>query len=90
MTHVMGNAAFVGDTLFMPDVGTARADFPGGNARELFQSIKKVLSLPDNIRLFMCHDYPQGRAVEYETTVADEKMATSMFATASMKKHLSK
>jgi glyoxylase-like metal-dependent hydrolase (beta-lactamase superfamily II) len=73
MTHVMGNAAFVGDTLFMPDVGTARADFPGGNARELFQSIKKVLSLPDNIRLFMCHDYPQGRAVEYETTVADEK-----------------
>ncbi len=73
MTHVMGNAAFVGDTLFMPDVGTARADFPGGNARELFQSIKKVLSLPDNIRLFMCHDYPQGRAVECETTVADEK-----------------
>jgi glyoxylase-like metal-dependent hydrolase (beta-lactamase superfamily II) len=73
MTHVMGSAAFVGDTLFMPDVGTARADFPGGNARELFQSIKKVLSLPDNIRLFMCHDYPQGRAVEYETTVADEK-----------------
>jgi len=63
MTHVMGNAAFVGDTLFMPDVGTARADFPGGNARELFQSIKKVLSLPHNIRLFMCHDYPQGRAV---------------------------
>jgi len=73
MTHVMGNAAFVGDTLFMPDVGTARADFPGGNARELFQSIKKVLSLPHNIRLFMCHDYPQGRAVECETTVADEK-----------------
>jgi len=73
MTHVMGNVAFVGDTLFMPDVGTARADFPGGNARELFQSIKKVLSLPDNIRLFMCHDYPQGRAVECETTVADEK-----------------
>jgi len=73
MTHVMGNAAFVGDTLFMPDIGTARADFPGGNARELFQSIKKVLSLPDNIRLFMCHDYPQDRAVECETTVADEK-----------------
>jgi len=73
MTHIMGNAAFVGDTLFMPDVGTARADFPGGNARELFQSIKKVLSLPHNIRLFMCHDYPQGRAVECETTVADEK-----------------
>ena len=73
MTHIMGNAAFVGDTLFMPDVGTARADFPGGNARELFQSIKKVLSLPDNIRLFMCHDYPQDRVVECETTVADEK-----------------
>ena len=72
MTHVIGDAAFVGDTLFMPDVGTARADFPGGNAAILYQSIKKVLSLPATTRLFMCHDYPEGRAVEYETTVADE------------------
>src|SRR5690606_37748275 len=57
MTHVIGNAAFVGDTLFMPDGGTARADFPGGDARQLYRSIKKVLSLPPEMRLFMCHDY---------------------------------
>lgn len=74
MTHVMGDAAFVGDTLFMPDGGTARADFPGGDARILYQSIKRVLSLPDSVRLLMCHDYmPDGRAVEFETTVAAER-----------------
>ncbi len=73
MTHVIGDAAFVGDTLFMPDVGTARADFPGGDASTLFQSIGKVLSLPDETRLFMCHDYPESREVACETTVADEK-----------------
>jgi len=74
MTHVIGDAAFVGDTLFMPDAGTARADFPGGNARTLYQSIQKVLALPDDTRLFMCHDYqPNGREIEFETTVADEK-----------------
>lgn len=74
MTHIMGDAAFVGDTLFMPDGGTARADFPGGDARTLYQSIQRVLSLPDETRLFMCHDYmPNGREVEYETTVAAEK-----------------
>lgn len=74
MTHLIGDAAFVGDTLFMPDGGTARADFPGGNARVLYQSIKKVLSLPGETRLFMCHDYqPNGREVEYETTVAAER-----------------
>jgi glyoxylase-like metal-dependent hydrolase (beta-lactamase superfamily II) len=74
MTHVMGNAAFVGDTLFMPDGGTARADFPGGDASVLYRSIHRVLSLPDSLRLFMCHDYmPNGRAVEYETTVGAEK-----------------
>ena len=73
MTHVMGDAAFVGDTLFMPDGGTARADFPGGDARTLYRSIMKVLSLADDTRLFMCHDYPEGRAVAYETTVAAEK-----------------
>ncbi|MGM0633247.1 MAG: MBL fold metallo-hydrolase [Pseudomonadota bacterium] len=73
MTHVVGDAAFVGDTLFMPDGGTARADFPGGDARTLFRSIRRVLSLPDETRLFMCHDYPDGREVEYLTTVAKEK-----------------
>jgi glyoxylase-like metal-dependent hydrolase (beta-lactamase superfamily II) len=74
MTHVIGDAAFVGDTIFMPDGGTARADFPGGDARVLYQSIKKVLSLPADTRLFMCHDYqPNGREVEYETTVAAER-----------------
>lgn len=74
MTHIAGNAAFVGDTLFMPDGETARADFPGGDARVLFQSIKKVLSLPDEMRLFMCHNYaPGGRAIKWETTVAEER-----------------
>jgi glyoxylase-like metal-dependent hydrolase (beta-lactamase superfamily II)/uncharacterized membrane protein YedE/YeeE len=74
MTHIAGNAAFVGDTLFMPDGGTARADFPGGDARVLYRSIKKLLSLPSEIRLFMCHDYaPGGRAIKWETTVADER-----------------
>ncbi|HSM41965.1 MAG TPA: MBL fold metallo-hydrolase [Afifellaceae bacterium] len=74
MTHVIGDAAFVGDTLFMPDGGTARADFPGGDARMLYHSIQKVLSLPDEMRLFMCHDYaPGGREVRWETTVAEER-----------------
>lgn len=74
MTHVIGDAAFVGDTLFMPDGGTARADFPGGDARVLYRSIKKLLSLRSETRLFMCHDYqPDGREVEYETTVAAER-----------------
>ncbi len=74
MTHVMGDAAFVGDTLFMPDGGSARADFPGGDAGELYDSIQKVLSLPDDMRLFMCHDYgPNGRDIRWETTVAEQK-----------------
>lgn len=74
MVHVMGNAAFVGDTLFMPDGGSARADFPGGDAGELYDSIQKVLALPDDMRLFMCHDYgPNGRDIQWETTVAEEK-----------------
>ena len=74
MVHVIGDAAFVGDTLFMPDGGTARADFPGGDARTLYRSIRRVLSLPDAMRLFMCHDYgPNGRDIAYETTVADER-----------------
>ena len=74
MTHVIGDAAFVGDTLFMPDGGSARADFPGGDAGVLYDSIQKVLALPDDTRLFMCHDYaPNGREVRWETTVAEEK-----------------
>lgn len=74
MVHVMGNAAFTGDTLFMPDGGSARADFPGGDAGVLYDSIQKVLSLPDEMRLFMCHDYgPNGRDIQWETTVGDEK-----------------
>ena len=74
MVHVMGNAAFVGDTLFMPDGGSARADFPGGDAATLYDSIQKVLALSDETRLFMCHDYgPNGRDIQWETTVAAEK-----------------
>ena len=74
MTHVIGDAAFVGDTLFMPDGGSARADFPGGDAGVLYDSIQKVLSLPDEMRLFMCHDYgPNGRDIQWETSVGEEK-----------------
>jgi len=74
MVHVVGNAAFVGDTLFMPDGGSARADFPGGDAATLYDSIQKLLTLPDEMRLFMCHDYaPNGREIAWETTVAEEK-----------------
>jgi len=74
MTHVVGDAAFVGDTLFMPDGGSARADFPGGDARTLFRSIKRVLSLPREMRLFMCHDYgPNGREIRWETTVGEQR-----------------
>ncbi len=76
MSHIMGDACFVGDTLFMPDGGTARADFPGGDARTLYQSIQCLLTLPNELRLFMCHDYmPDGREVEYETTVEAERSA---------------
>ena len=76
MVHVMGDAAFVGDTLFMPDGGSARADFPGGDAGTLYDSIQRVLSLPDAMRLFMCHDYgPGGRDIRWETTVAEQKAA---------------
>lgn len=74
MTHVIGNAAFVGDTLFMPDAGTARCDFPGGSAAQLYDSIRKILTLPSETRIFMCHDYaPDGREIEFETSVAQER-----------------
>ncbi|MBC3874677.1 MBL fold metallo-hydrolase [Undibacterium flavidum] len=74
IAYQIEDAIFVGDTMFMPDVGTARCDFPGGDARMLFESIQKLLALPDTTRLFMCHDYPpNGRAVSFETTVAEQK-----------------
>jgi glyoxylase-like metal-dependent hydrolase (beta-lactamase superfamily II) len=75
LTYVIGNAAFVGDTLFMPDFGTARCDFPGGDAKTLYRSIQKVFSLPDETRLFMCHDYkaPNRENYAFETTVGEEK-----------------
>ena len=74
MAYRIGDAIFVGDTMFMPDVGTARCDFPGGNASVLYQSMKKILSNPPETRLFMCHDYPpNNRPIQFETTVAAEK-----------------
>jgi glyoxylase-like metal-dependent hydrolase (beta-lactamase superfamily II) len=75
MTYLIGDAAFVGDTLFMPDYGTARCDFPGGDARILYRSIQRLFALPDATRMFMCHDYlPAGRTSYcWETTVGAEK-----------------
>ncbi|WP_432695305.1 MBL fold metallo-hydrolase [Marinobacterium sp. YM272] len=75
LTYVIGDAAFVGDTLFMPDYGTARCDFPGGDAKALFRSIQKVLSLPDATRIFLCHDYQAPGRDEYchETSVAEQR-----------------
>ncbi|MCH2164754.1 MAG: MBL fold metallo-hydrolase [Marinovum sp.] len=76
MVHVMGDAAFAGDTLFMPDGGSARADFPGGDAGELYDSIQRVLTLPEDMRLFVCHDYgPGGRAIAWETTIGEQRAA---------------
>ena len=75
IAYVIGDAVFVGDTMFMPDYGSARADFPGGDARQLYRSLRRILELPPTTRLFMCHDYlPEGRT-EYvwETTVAEER-----------------
>jgi glyoxylase-like metal-dependent hydrolase (beta-lactamase superfamily II) len=74
MAYEIGNVLFVGDTLFMPDVGTARCDFPGGDARTLYQSIQKILAYPQETKLYMCHDYPpNGRPAKYCTTVGAEK-----------------
>ncbi|HNH51762.1 MAG TPA: MBL fold metallo-hydrolase [Nitrosomonas sp.] len=75
MAYQLDDTVFVGDTLFMPDVGTARADFPGGDAHQLYHSIQKILSLPPQTRLFMCHDYPpSNRSPQWESTVLEEKM----------------
>jgi len=74
MAYQFGDAVFVGDTLFMPDVGTARCDFPGGDAKTLYASTRRLLSLPAETRLFMCHDYPpSGREVVFESTVAEQR-----------------
>ncbi|CAH1204083.1 Glyoxylase, beta-lactamase superfamily II [Candidatus Nitrotoga sp. BS] len=74
LAYQFGDAIFIGDTLFMPDVGTARADFPGGDAHRLFQSIRKLLEFPPETRLLMCHDYPPtDRAVQWESTVAEQR-----------------
>ncbi|MBZ0335551.1 MBL fold metallo-hydrolase [Marinobacter sp. AL4B] len=77
LTYVIGDAAFVGDTLFMPDYGTARCDFPGGDARTLFRSIQKVLALPEQTRIFLCHDYKAPGREEFHcmTTVAEQREA---------------
>ena len=77
VTYLIGDAAFIGDTLFMPDFGSARTDFPGGDAMQLYESIRKILSLPDDTRLFMCHDYKAPGRDEYawETSVAEQRAA---------------
>lgn len=73
-THLVGDSAFVGDTLFMPDAGTARADFPGGDARTLYRSIQRLLSLPSEVKLYMCHDYqPNGRPLQFVSTVGEQR-----------------
>ena len=78
VAYLIGDAAFVGDTLFMPDYGTARADFPGGDARQLYRSIRRVLSLPDETRLFLCHDYkaPGRDEFAWESTVGEQRRAS--------------
>jgi len=74
VAYQVGDAVFVGDTLFMPDVGTARCDFPGGSAAQLYGSIRRLLALPPSTRLYMCHDYPpEGREPQWETTVAEQR-----------------
>jgi glyoxylase-like metal-dependent hydrolase (beta-lactamase superfamily II) len=76
MAYLVDGAVFVGDTLFMPDVGTARADFPGGDAHTLYRSIRRLLALPPETRVFVCHDYPPaGREARWETTVAEQKVS---------------
>ena len=74
IAYQFGDAIFIGDTLFMPDVGTARVNFPGGDANQLFRSIQKLLEFPPETRLFMCHDYPPSdRAIQWESTVAEQR-----------------
>jgi len=79
VSYYMGDVVFVGDTIFMPYIGTARTDFPGGSAQTLYHSIQKIFSLPENTRIFTCHDYPlEGKNAGYVSTVADQKMQNTM------------
>jgi glyoxylase-like metal-dependent hydrolase (beta-lactamase superfamily II) len=79
VSYIMGDHVFVGDTIFMPHVGTARTDFPGGSAQILYTSIQKLLSLPEKTKIYTCHDYPpEGNEVEYVCTVADQKTKNTM------------
>lgn len=79
VTYLMGNAAFVGDTIFMPYIGTARTDFPGGSAAMLYQSIQKIFALPETTKIYTCHDYPpQGKQEHYVSTIADQKTQNIM------------
>lgn len=73
LSYLIGDAAFIGDTMFAPETGTARVDFPGGDARKLYHSIQKLLALPSSTRIFLCHDYPKERAAQAQTSVADQK-----------------
>lgn len=83
VAYLIGDAVFVGDTIFMPDYGSARCDFPGGNAEDLYESVRKLFELPDSTRMFMCHDYlPEGRTdYLWETTVGEEKAKNIHLAT---------
>lgn len=81
VTYLIEDNAFIGDTLFMPDIGSARCDFPGGNATELYQSITQLHALPEHTKLWMCHDYqPNGRELKFQTTVAESKQSNIHFA----------
>src|SRR3546814_4591223 len=77
MAYIVGDAAFIGDTMFMPDYGSARADFPGGDARKLYQSVRRLMRLPDQTRVFLCHDYkaPNREVFVWETTMLAERTA---------------
>ena len=74
LAYQIEDAVFVGDTLFMPDLGSARCDFPGGDASQLYRSVRRLLALPPETRLFVCHDYPQGREARWETSVAEQRL----------------
>lgn len=77
LAYIIGDCAFIGDTLFMPDYGTARADFPGGDARQLYRSIRRLLALPEDTKIYLCHDYkaPQRNQFVWETTIGEQKRA---------------
>jgi len=75
LAYRIEDAVFVGDTLFMPDLGSARTDFPGGDAAQLYRSMHRLLALPPETRLFVCHDYPNGREARWQTTVAEQRAA---------------